>query len=75
MGATRNCMQQSVNKEAQTMTMNSSPLEQAGDRNDSAGEDRREPFEEPILEKQESLTKITKTEDLPGGGISGAVFF
>ncbi len=58
------------------MTVNSCPLEQADDRNDFVREERREPFEEPILEKQESLTKITKTtQDLPGGGASGAAFF
>jgi hypothetical protein len=39
-------------------------------------DDRREPFEEPVLAKQESLTRITgQNEDFGGSGASGAAFF
>jgi hypothetical protein len=41
-----------------------------------AGDDQREPFEEPVLTKQESLTRITReSEDFEGSGASGAAFF
>jgi hypothetical protein len=39
-------------------------------------EDRRDPFEEPTLTKEESLTRITRQyEDFEGSGASGAAFF
>ena len=60
------------------MRMNSvPPAERSGDEQPGRG-DPREPFEEPVLTKEESLISITgngDSEDFQGSGASGAAFF
>ena len=57
------------------MSVGSDRLAERSNDEEPGREDRREPFEEPVLTKQESLTRITRDEDFGGSGASGAAFF